>query len=63
MHLRITFKHLRAACERLDQTDSTMREIATQLGYDDPYYFSRIFKKNTGLLPRDLPSIRQRIIL
>ena len=53
---------IRKACELLDQTDSTIREIASQLGYDDPYYFSRIFKKDTGLLPRRLPAIRQRII-
>ncbi len=42
---------IRKACELLDQTDSTIREIATQLGYDDPYYFSRIFKKTQGCSP------------
>ena len=36
---------IRKACELLDQTDSTIREIATQIGNDDPYFFSRIFKK------------------
>ena len=39
------------ACELLDQTDSTIREIAAELGYDDPYYFSRIFKKVQGCSP------------
>ena len=42
---------IRKACELLDQTDSTIREIAASLGYDDPYYFSRIFKKNQGRSP------------
>ena len=42
---------IRKACELLDQTDSTIREIASQLGYDDPYYFSRIFKKTQGCSP------------
>jgi AraC-like DNA-binding protein len=51
MHLRITFKHLRAACERLDQTDSTMREIATQLGYDDPSILAASSKKTQGCSP------------
>ena len=42
---------IRKACELLNQTDSTIREIATQLGYEDPYYFSRIFKKTQGCSP------------
>ena len=42
---------IRKACELLDQTESTVREIATELGYDDPYYFSRIFKKVQGCSP------------
>lgn len=27
-------------------------EIASQIGFDDPYYFSRIFKKSVGMSPR-----------
>ena len=42
---------IRRACELLDQTGSTVREIAAELGYDDPYYFSRIFKKVQGCSP------------
>lgn len=42
---------IRKACELLDETDSSIREIANQLGYDDPYYFSRIFKKTQGCSP------------
>jgi len=30
----------------------TIKEIAFQLGYEDPYYFSRIFKIHTGLSPK-----------
>jgi len=32
-------------------TDLSNKEIAYQLSYDDPSYFSRIFKKKTGLTP------------
>ena len=39
------------ACELLDRTQMTMAQIATELGYDDPYYFSRIFKKTQGSSP------------
>ena len=42
---------VRKACELLDQTDLSVREIAGELGYDDPYYFSRIFKKVQGKSP------------
>lgn len=30
-----------------------IKEIGEQVGYPDPYYFSRIFKQTTGLTPRD----------
>ena len=29
----------------------TVREISFELGYDDPYYFSRLFKKVMGISP------------
>ncbi len=29
----------------------SVKEIADRLGYDSPYYFSRLFKKRTGLSP------------
>ncbi len=35
----------------LATTGLSVGEIATQLGYDDVFYFSRIFKKFTGLSP------------
>lgn len=31
----------------------TINEIATELGYDDYSYFTRLFKKNTGMTPTD----------
>lgn len=42
---------MRKACELLDQTNLTIKEIADMLGYDDPYYFSRLFKKVQGDSP------------
>jgi len=41
------------ACELLFQTNQTVKAIAEQLGYDDPYYFSRQFKKVQGLSPSE----------
>lgn len=33
-------------------TNKTIKEIAYGLGYDDEYYFSRFFKKNTDIAPQ-----------
>lgn len=34
-------------------TDKQAQEIAFELGYDDPAYFSRLFKKYIGVSPLD----------
>ncbi|MEX0605517.1 MAG: AraC family transcriptional regulator [Marinobacter sp.] len=49
------FLHLKVehACQMLDTTDQSFTQISTQLGYDDNYYFSRLFKKVMGLSPTD----------
>ena len=41
------FIHLKMqkACQLLYTEDSRVKQIAALLGYDDPYYFSRLFKK------------------
>lgn len=48
------FIHLKMqhACQMLSFTKRTVQEIAYSVGYDDPYYFSRIFKKVIGISPR-----------
>nr|MBI1232212.1 helix-turn-helix domain-containing protein [Cytophagales bacterium] len=38
-------------------TDLSNKEIAYQLNYEDPSYFSRIFKKKTGLTPSEFRQI------
>ncbi|MCB0031251.1 MAG: AraC family transcriptional regulator [Anaerolineales bacterium] len=42
---------LQRACMQLALTRKTIREISYNLGYTDPYYFSRIFKKIIGKSP------------
>lgn len=39
------------AIQLLCHTDMTIASIAASLGYTDPFYFSRIFKKMTGTSP------------
>lgn len=42
---------IQKACELLETTDLKIEDISDQLGYHDPFYFSRLFKKITGLPP------------
>ncbi|WOO40609.1 AraC family transcriptional regulator [Rubellicoccus peritrichatus] len=44
---------IRKACELLQQTEEPVQHIALQLGYDDPFYFSRLFKKLQGVSPSE----------
>lgn len=39
------------ACYLLDTGESSISNIAEQLGYEDSYYFSRLFKKVMGVSP------------
>lgn len=41
------------ACQLLDHTSLRINEISLAVGYDDPYYFSRIFKKIMYLSPSE----------
>lgn len=43
---------IKHACELIDRTQLTIKEVSSRLGYDDPYYFSRLFKKIMGLSPK-----------
>ncbi len=47
------FIHLKMerACKYLTQTNLKVKEIGRKLGYEDQYYFSRIFSKHIGQSP------------
>lgn len=47
-HIRL---RMQSACHYLDTTALSVKEVAAELGYDDPYYFSRIFQKILGCSP------------
>lgn len=49
------FIHLKMerACYLLDVSHDSVKTVGAQLGYSDPLYFSRIFKKVIGLAPSE----------
>lgn len=47
------------ACRLLDRGDIEVRQVAEQLGYEDPYYFSRLFRKVVGMAPSHYRALHQ----
>lgn len=54
IHLR-----MRLACRLLDLSDKSVKTVALEVGYRDPYYFSRLFKKSMGLAPERYREIKK----
>ena len=50
-HLCIMRHKINRAAELLVQETSSVKEIASQVGYEDPFHFSRLFKKRFGDSP------------
>ena len=49
----LTKKRMDRAKELLRQGDKRSAEIAAEVGYKDPHYFSFVFRKTQGCTPRD----------
>lgn len=49
----LTGLRMNRAKEMLKNDSLSMKEICAEIGYSDPNYFSRIFKKNVGLTPTE----------
>ncbi len=49
----VTQAKIRHAKQLLLQPGARIQEVASALGYSDPYYFSKVFKKQTGLSPKE----------
>ncbi|WP_270169212.1 AraC family transcriptional regulator [Paenibacillus sp. SYP-B4298] len=52
----LTQCRMNQAKQLLAATDLPVQEISAQVGYSDPMYFSRVFKKHTGTSPSRFPS-------
>jgi AraC-like DNA-binding protein len=42
---------LQRAMDLLQQGTHNVAEAASAVGYDDPFYFSRLFRKHMGITP------------
>lgn len=49
----LTDTRMNRACQLLRSTGKKTTEIASDVGYNDPHYFSYIFKKTQNMTPRD----------
>ncbi|MFZ0829436.1 MAG: AraC family transcriptional regulator [Verrucomicrobiia bacterium] len=48
--IRLRMQH---ACHLLDETMLSVKEVAATLGYEDPFYFSRVFKSVHHVAPSE----------
>jgi transcriptional regulator GlxA family with amidase domain len=44
---------MQRACELLEEDSLHVKEVAAALGYDDPFYFSRVFKSVNRIAPSE----------
>ncbi|MNK01739.1 HTH-type transcriptional activator Btr [compost metagenome] len=55
IHLKV-----RKACSLLYSTEIKIRDIANSLGYEDPFHFSRLFKKSMRVSPQMYRILRRK---
>lgn len=48
------------AVSLLETTDYTIAEISSMIGYEDPLYFSRLFRKAKGISPSVYRKLQQK---
>lgn len=50
---------MRNACDLLARSNLTVAQIAETVGYDDPHYFSRVFKHYRNISPEGYRAVRE----
>ena len=50
---------IQQACHWLDFSDMKINQIAMTIGFDDPFYFSRVFTKTMGVSPTEYRSTKK----
>lgn len=55
----LTQLRIQVACELLDFTGMRVNQVCHKVGIEDPYYFSRLFKRTMGCSPREYRMIKK----
>jgi AraC-like DNA-binding protein len=50
---------MQKACQELDFTNQSIKLIAFNMGFDDPYYFSKRFKTIIGVSPKKYRAMKK----
>jgi len=53
LHHFFNLKKTQKACEYMNYTNKSIKEIGFLLGFQDQFYFSRVFKKYMGISPKE----------
>jgi AraC family transcriptional regulator of arabinose operon len=51
---------MQKACQQLDFTNRSIKDIAFSMGFDDPYYFSKRFRVIIGMSPKKYRSLHNK---
>lgn len=54
-----TFLKIQEACRLLENTQLRIKDVAYQIGFNDPYHFSRVFANVMGISPRNFRKLRK----
>lgn len=54
-----TFLKIQEACRLLENTQLRIKDVAYQVGFVDPYHFSRVFANVMGTSPREFRKLRK----
>lgn len=54
-----TFLKIQEACRLLENTKLRIKDVAYQIGFNDPYHFSRVFANVMGTSPRNFRKLRK----
>jgi AraC-like DNA-binding protein len=52
---------MNSAAERLQAPGVAVKQVAQEMGFSDPFHFSRVFKKALGLTPAQYVRLNRRV--
>lgn len=50
---------IKRACELMEDPALKLTDICDAIGFDDPHYFSKVFKKNVGITPTEYRNLKR----